>query len=189
MSKSHTMKVTLRPVDDITPYERNPRKNDQAVDAVAKSIEQFGFKQPIVVDTDGVIVVGHTRWKAAKQLGLAKVPVHVAADLTPEQAKAYRVADNRTSDLSAWDEDAALKEIEEIIAGLDDDEAAALYEDLAAELSGGPSKKGDESKKGSTQSLGDIEHKIIVNCRDEDHQAELLDKFDADGLDCKAMMI
>ena len=75
------MKVELKPIDDIKPYESNPRINDSAVDAVAASLTEFGFRQPIVADTDGVIIVGHTRWKAAKKLGLAKVPVHVATDL------------------------------------------------------------------------------------------------------------
>ena len=77
--------------------------NDQAVDAVATSIREFGFRQPIVVDADGVIVCGHTRWKAARKLGLEKVPVHVATDLSPEKIRAYRLADNATNDLAEWD--------------------------------------------------------------------------------------
>src|SRR5688500_2590880 len=98
------MQVTLWPIERVTPYDRNPRLNDgAAVDAVAASLKEFGFRQPIVVDRGGVIVVGHTRWKAAKKLGLAQVPVHVAKDLTPEQAKAYRLADNKTNELAEWD--------------------------------------------------------------------------------------
>ena len=96
------MDVKLVSIDDIKPYEGNPRLNDQAVDAVAASLREFGFRQPIVVDEAGVIIVGHTRWKAAKKLGLAKVPVHVAKDLSPEQAKAYRLADNQTNTLAEW---------------------------------------------------------------------------------------
>ena len=88
------MKVEQRAISTIRPYEANPRVNDPAVDAVARSIEEFGFRQPIVVDEEGVIVVGHTRLKAAAKLGLAMVPVHVAKDLTPEQRRAYRIADN-----------------------------------------------------------------------------------------------
>ena len=87
------MNVKLRSLTEIKPYEKNPRINDQAVDAVAESIRRFGFRQPIVVDGDGVIVCGHTRWKAARKLGLAKVSVHVATDLTAEQIQAYRIAD------------------------------------------------------------------------------------------------
>jgi len=81
--------IELRPIDEVTPYVNNPRINDAAVDAVAASLKEFGFRQPIVVDAGGVIIVGHTRWKAAKKLGLAKVPVHVATDLTEAQVKAY----------------------------------------------------------------------------------------------------
>jgi hypothetical protein len=96
------MKIEQRKLMDIKPYESNPRLNDDAVDAVAASLREFGFRQPIVVDTDGVIVCGHTRYKAAQQLGLAKVPVHIARDLTPEQIKAYRIADNQTASLAEW---------------------------------------------------------------------------------------
>ena len=97
------MMIEMRPTESVKPYERNPRKNEHAVDAVAKSLREFGFRQPIVVDADGVIVVGHTRWKAAQQLGLASVPVHVAKDLSPEKAKAYRLADNRSGEIAEWD--------------------------------------------------------------------------------------
>jgi len=100
-----TFDVELRPIDAVRPYEGNPRVNDPAVDAVAASLREFGFRQPIVVDGHGVIIVGHTRWKAAKKLGLAKVPVHVATDLSPEQTKAYRIADNQTASLAEWDFD------------------------------------------------------------------------------------
>ena len=111
------LKIDLRPLDSIKPYEHNPRINDEAVDAVARSIEQFGFRQPIVVDGDGVIVVGHTRWKAATKLGLTKVPVHVAKDLPADKLRAYRIADNQTGTIADWDFD--LLPIE--LAGLRDD--------------------------------------------------------------------
>ncbi|MCZ6836984.1 MAG: DNA modification methylase [Planctomycetota bacterium] len=97
------MKIEQRKTSDIKPYESNPRKNDAAVEVVANSIKEFGFKQPIVVDEKGVIIVGHTRWKAAQKLGLEKVPVLVAKDLTPEQARAYRIADNQTASIAEWD--------------------------------------------------------------------------------------
>src|ERR1700676_5169579 len=96
------MKVEMRPIESIRPYENNPRLNDAAVDAVAASIREFGFRQPIVVDIDGVIVCGHTRFRAALKLGLETAPVHVALDLTPEQIRAYRIADNKTSELAEW---------------------------------------------------------------------------------------
>jgi DNA modification methylase len=99
------MKVQLVPITSIRPYDKNPRLNDYAVDAVANSIREFGFRQPIVVDKKGVIIVGHTRYKAALKLGLKEVPVHVARGLTPAQVKAYRIADNQTASLAQWDYD------------------------------------------------------------------------------------
>jgi DNA modification methylase len=89
----------------IKPYERNPRRNDKAIDAVAKSIKEFGWNNPIVVDNDNVIICGHSRFLAARQLGLTTVPVHVADQLTPEQVRAYRIADNKTAELAEWDYD------------------------------------------------------------------------------------
>ncbi len=97
------MKVIMRSVNDVIPYENNPRVNDKAVEAVAASLKEFGFKQPIVVDSSGVIVVGHTRLKAAKLLGMDKVPVVVADDLTDEQIREYRLADNKTAEIAQWD--------------------------------------------------------------------------------------
>ena len=98
-------KVTYIDVDSLIPYANNPRLNDNAVDAVAASIKEFGFKVPIVVDGENVIINGHTRLKAAHKLGLKQVPVIVADDLTPEQVKAFRLADNKTSELAEWDLD------------------------------------------------------------------------------------
>ncbi len=105
------MKIEQRKLCTIKPYPGNPRQNEAAVDAVAASIREFGFRQPIVVDEEGVIVVGHTRYKAAVKLGLEKVPVHVARGLTPEQVRAYRIADNKTADLAAWDLDLLPEEL------------------------------------------------------------------------------
>ena len=99
------MKIEVWNLDRIRPYPNNPRINDDAVDAVAASIREFGVRQAIVVDTDGVIICGHTRFKAAQKLGLEKLPVHVAKDLTPEQIKAYRIADNKTAELADWNYD------------------------------------------------------------------------------------
>ncbi|HHM12086.1 MAG TPA: chromosome partitioning protein ParB [Planctomycetaceae bacterium] len=130
------MRIEQRKLADIKPYERNPRINDQAVDAVAASIREFGFRQPIVVDPDGVIIVGHTRYKAAQKLGLEKVPVHVARGLTPEQIKAYRIADNKTADLAEWDYDLLPLELGELqeadydlgLLGFDDGDLAKLLD-------------------------------------------------------------
>lgn len=101
---------------DLQEYANNPRNNDGAVEAVAESIKQFGFKVPIIVDRDGVIVAGHTRKKAAELLGLASVPCVVANDLTTEQIKAFRLADNKTGELAEWDFSALEKELAELTA-------------------------------------------------------------------------
>ncbi|WP_425613619.1 DNA modification methylase [Anatilimnocola sp. NA78] len=97
------MDVKLWNISDVKPYPNNPRLNDDAVDLVAGSLKEYGWRQPIVVDQQGVIIVGHTRWKAAKKLGFTQVPVHVATDLSPEQIKAYRIADNQTATIADWD--------------------------------------------------------------------------------------
>ncbi len=109
-----SMQIEIRSIKDIRPYEHNPRNNDSAVDAVAASIKEFGWQQPIVVDRDGVIIAGHTRYKAAKKLRCDTVPVVVAENLTDEQVKAYRLADNKTGELAGWDFSA----LEEELAGL-----------------------------------------------------------------------
>lgn len=100
------------PLKEITPYKDNPRKLEPAIDKVAKSIEKFGFRQPLVLDTGMVIIVGHVRYHAAKMLGLKKVPVHIADDLTPEAVQAYRLADNRLSEEAEWDSQKLSKEIQ-----------------------------------------------------------------------------
>lgn len=100
-----TNEIQMLPLRDIHPYERNPRLNDDSVDAVANSIRDFGFRAPIIVDKEHVIIAGHTRYKAAKKLRLKTVPVIVADDMTPEQVEAYRIADNSAGSASTWDLD------------------------------------------------------------------------------------
>ena len=105
-SEENTMKIEMRLTIKIIPFARNARKiPQQAIDKVAASIQEFSFRQPIVVDKDGVIVCGHTRWLAAQKLGLEQVPVHVAENLTPAQVRAYRLLDNRSHEETSWDED------------------------------------------------------------------------------------
>ena len=108
------MQITNMKITEITPYERNPRNNDNAVEAVAASIREFGWRAPIVVDKDRVVICGHTRLKAAQRLGLEEVPVHIAADLTPEQIQAYRIADNKTGEIAEWNFDLLPLEIREL---------------------------------------------------------------------------
>ncbi len=111
------MKIINIKITDIKPYDKNPRKNDGAVDMVANSIKEFGFKVPIIIDKNNVIVAGHTRHKAAKKLGLKEVPVIIADDLTDEQVKAFRLADNKVGEIAEWDFELLSVELKDI--GLD----------------------------------------------------------------------
>lgn len=109
------LQVVYRKVDEIIPYEKNPRLNDEAVEPVAESIKEFGFKIPIVLSSDGVIVAGHTRIKAAKKLGIEEIPCIIADDLTEEQVKAFRLADNKSAEIAQWDEELLQSELSEIL--------------------------------------------------------------------------
>jgi DNA modification methylase len=128
------MQIELWPIERVIPYHRNPRVNDAAIDAVAASLREFGWRQPIVVDKDGVIIVGHTRWKAAQKLGLAQVPVHVATDLTPDQIQAYRIADNQTATIAEWDFDLLPLELADLQAANFDLSLLGFDQDTLAEL-------------------------------------------------------
>lgn len=117
---------------DLIPYENNPRINDGAVEAVANSIKEFGFKVPIVIDADNVVVAGHTRLKAAERLGIEAVPCIVADDLTPEKVKAFRVADNKTAELAEWDFEKLEEELQKL-SSLDFDMSQFGFDDLLEE--------------------------------------------------------
>lgn len=130
------MQVFEMPIGSVEPYENNPRHNDNAVDAVAASISEFGWQQPIVIDKNGVIIAGHTRYKAALKLGYVKIPVVKADDLTDEQVRAFRLADNKTAELAEWDELVLAEELADIDGidmsdfGFEEDEEAPSEEDL-----------------------------------------------------------
>lgn len=119
------MQVVMKLLGEIHPYENNPRINDKAAAAVAKSIEAYGFKVPIVIAADGEIVCGHTRYKAAQEL--KEVPCVIADDLTPKQIKAFRLADNKVSDVAIWDNKKLLQELDELDA-FDDDSLFTGFE-------------------------------------------------------------
>ena len=135
------MQIVEKKLEELKPYEKNPRKNDEAVQYVAESIKQFGFKVPIVIDKDNVIVAGHTRYKASKKLKLDIVPCIIADDLTEEQIKAYRLADNKVSELAEWDTELLDFELDGIFDidmsdfGFEidgDDEDSGIYDDFEA---------------------------------------------------------
>lgn len=171
------MKVEAKSIDEIKPYENNPRDNDDAVDAVANSIKEFGWQQPIVVDNEGVIIAGHTRYKAAKKLGLKHVPVVVADDLTPDQVKAYRLADNKTAELADWDMDLLNEELDQI---RDIDMSQFGFDDLdSLELEDADTAKDDnfdeatpaepKSKSGQIYQLG--RHRLM--CGDSTNKSDV----------------
>lgn len=120
------MEVIEKRLDELTPYENNPRVNEGAVEAVAESLKKFGWKQPLVVDRSGVIIVGHTRLKAAERLGWETAPVVIAEDLTEEEARAYRLADNKTAELADWN----FQLLDEELAGINEIDMAAFGFDL-----------------------------------------------------------
>ena len=132
------MKITMLPIESVHPYPDNPRRNDKAVDAVAESIKRFGFKNPIIVDNDYVIISGHTRRLAALKLGLKEVPVYVASDMTPQQVRAFRLADNRVAEIADWD----LKMLREEIAKIESVDLESLgfgrelLDDVQSEMAG-----------------------------------------------------
>lgn len=151
------LKIVYKKIDDLTPYENNPRLNDNAVDAVAKSIEEFGFKVPIVIDKDGVIVAGHTRLKAAKQLAIDEVPCIIADDLSEEELKAFRLADNKVAELAGWDWDKLEQELEELKMSEIDIEKLGFEEDDALDFS--YIDELDES--GLSMTKGESDHFVI----------------------------
>lgn len=129
------MKIELVDIIDVIPYEKNPRKNSGAVETVKASIREFGFKQPIVVDKDMIIVVGHTRYRAAEELGYSQVPVLIANDLTEEQCRAYRIMDNKSNEIAEWDEALLIEELRSLenydlaLTGFSEKEISELFED------------------------------------------------------------
>lgn len=179
------MNVIYKKLTDIKPYEKNPRKNDEAVKYVAASIKEFGFKVPIVIDKDGVIVAGHTRWKAAKKLGLNEVPCIIADDLNDEQIKAFRLADNKVSEKAEWDFDLLGEELDDLFDfdmtsfGFEDvveDEPIIIEEDDVPEV--------DEEAEPITK-LGDIwqlgRHRLM--CGDSTDRAMVEKLMDGNEVD------
>ena len=166
------MQIIDKKIGEIKPYENNPRKNDNAVDAVASSISQFGFKNPIVIDGNNVIICGHTRYKAAKKLGLDVVPCVVADDLTDEQIKAYRLADNKVAELAEWDIDLLGDELDEIF----DIDMSDFGFDLSEEK---PPEREDLSDK-----VGET-YEVIIECANEIEQEQIYNKLIGDGYSCR----
>lgn len=161
------MEVVNMNITDVKPYENNPRINDDAVEATANSIKEFGFQQPIVVDKDNVIIVGHTRLRAAKKLGLKQVPVVTADNLTDEQVRAYRLADNKTGELADWDEDLLKIELGDVI---DLDMTDFGFEDLVDTYDEETEKYTDTMEKNSLKKRFLIPPFSVLDTKQDDWQ-------------------
>jgi ParB/RepB/Spo0J family partition protein len=168
------MEIVNKKIDELKPYENNPRFNDDAVEYVANSIKEFGFKVPIVIDKDNVIVAGHTRYKASLELGLNEVPCIIADDLTEEQIKAFRLVDNKVSEKSSWDIELLDEELNQL--GLNMNKFG--FEDLE-EIS-------DEIMR--TDLSDNIMEKyevIIIKCINEMTMRETYEKLTKEGYECQ----
>lgn len=168
--------IVYKKVDELVPYENNPRHNDEAVDAVANSIKEFGFKVPCVVSGDGVLITGHTRLKACKKLGIEEVPCIVADDLTEDQIKAFRIADNKVGEIATWDMEKLnieLGELEEF--NIDMADFGFDVTDINA----------DEHDVGKQNDVLKETFQIIVDCDNEEDAEEKYQKIKECGIECR----
>jgi hypothetical protein len=177
--------ATWEAIDSLTPWGKNPRKNDHAVQAVADSIRRFGFGSPILARAaDRVIIGGHTRLKAAQKLGWDKVPVRFL-DLDPAEAAALALADNKLGELAEWDDEAVAEILGELeqqgtpIDGLgwDTSEIDALLD-----------RSQDEDLADTGSKLGELQYRVVVDCISESHQAEVIESLEAQGYTCKPLI-
>lgn len=172
--------IVMLPVSEVRPYEKNPRKNADAVKYVRASIEKFGFKQPIVIDSNRVIISGHTRLEAAKSLGMDEVPCIVADDLTEAQAKALRLADNKVAEFSEWEMNLLGGELGEL-AEISDIDMGDFGFDLT-DLDNIGMDDDENAEKGVN--LSDT-YQIIVECESETEQQEFFEKLSGEGYRCR----
>ena len=165
------MNIVEKRLDEIRPYENNPRRNDEAVQYVAESIRQFGWKQPIVIDRDGVIIAGHTRYKAAHRLGLTKVPCLIAEDLTPEQVKAYRLADNKVGEIAEWDIDALEKELATIEFDMSE---------FGFEIEESTEEQSEQKEAKYSDSIS-----VVIECEDDEEAERVFNQLQKEGFICR----
>lgn len=163
------MQVKYIDIKQVKPYERNARKNDKAVNFVAQSIKDYGWRVPLIVDKDNVLIAGHTRYKAAKKLGITSVPVIKVEDLTDDQVKAFRLADNKTQELSSWDFSKLMGELSAIdefnmslvgFGGLMDDESG----EEAHKMGGSRAQNIDDGFEIDISSFDDEQFEYVCPC-------------------------
>jgi len=175
------MKIIYKNIEDIIPYENNPRHNENAVDYVANSIKEFGFKVPIIIDKENVVVTGHTRLKASEKLGIKKVPVIMASDLTEEQIKAFRLADNKVAQFSSWDMEKLELELEDINI----DMCEFGFEDLNMVIE--DNEQIDETT--DTHFNYKEQFGVIVMCKNEEEQEQIYNRLTEEGYECKVVAV
>lgn len=166
------MKIVNKKIEELKPYENNPRFNDDAVEYVAKSIKEFGFKVPMVIDKNNVIVTGHTRYKAALELGLTEVPCIIADDLTDEQIKAFRLADNKVGEKSDWNIDLLNEELLDLSLDMTDFGFLIF----------------DENENVEREDLSDKtfeKYEIIITCQSELDLQKKYEKLSKEGYECR----
>ena len=169
------MNIVNKKIGELKPYENNPRHNENAVPYVVESIKRYGFKNPIIIDKDNVIVAGHTRYLASKELGLNEVPCIIADDLTEDEIKEFRLVDNRTAEMSDWDDELLASELSDIDFGdfdfgFDADEIEPKErEDLSGEIT--------------------AQFQVIVDCISEDEQEEVYNELQAKGYVCRVLTL
>ena len=171
------MEIIYKKVGDLIPYEKNPRKNTKAVKYVANSIEEFGFKQPIIIDRDNVVVCGHTRLKASEQLGIEEVPCIVADDLTDEQIKAFRLADNKVSEQAEWDIGLLNEELDDILNVDMGDFGFDMFSIDDLEEMEGYNSEEDDREHFSKTFVFPIEKKKQIICYLKKHQNEIVEQI------------
>ena len=176
---SDRLKIVYKPISEIKEYANNPRINDGAVEAVKNSVSLFGFKVPIVIDKNNIIVAGHTRVKACYELGITEVPCIIADDLTEEQVRAFRLADNKTAEIADWDFEKLAEELDDILNidmnefGFGDDVIDTMDDDVTSD---------------DIEDIGDSvkqSYDIIVKCDSESEQEETYEALTGMGYRCQ----
>lgn len=173
MMKDNAKEIIQKDITEVIPYDKNPRKNDKAVDKVANSIRSFGFQSPIIIDEHNVIICGHTRFKAAKKLGLKKVPCIVATGLADAEIRAYRIADNKVGELAEWDNELLASELELCEMNMED---FGIENITTAE---------DDCDEVDIKSA----FEVIVECKNEAEQKSVFDEMTKKGFVCRVLTL
>lgn len=177
----NNLNVIYKNLDEIIPYENNPRNNELAVEKVKNSIKEFGFNVPILIDENDIIIAGHTRYKASEELGLKEVPCIYMEHLTPVQVRAFRLADNKVAEFSDWD----FEKLEEEINSIENEFTGFSTEEMEKMFGA------DEEEESFNDVGGDLKEtiEVIIECEDEQEQRELYERMTAEGYTCRVLTL